>query len=769
MAAESPDPTSKSAVVDDPLMTARVLVARAESLQPLQAEAQSRGMLTARYRLRSGPVFGNLLAAFARDMQEVRRGNADAVRGDLLPQPIRREWSRQLESSAWDAFDELTNLPQMVSGTLGRRWLDTLWRALGLEDRRLLLLCEVERDAGSAAEWRSALAALVDEDGLARSVALVFSDAPAEWRDSVADDRTAEIAAPEGGDVQQEEVYTFVEAALSGDQPAEVDRLGVAPLADALARLLLLPQTRPLTVGIQAPWGWGKSSFVAFVRDALIRRAPRNTEAEEANELAAIDDRLAEHDDDERAGAELAKEIAADRVRRRKLLGRLERRARGDVICVAFNAWRFEGSQQVWAGLARTLTAGIEAAIPRHKRLTARLAYAIRRRQVEFWGGFVAPVTVALLAAAVAVLLGGADAGDKFEGWNGWLDTLVPAASVAFVAWRFFSVVQPVSERVAGYVRGPDHAARMGYQNEVVEDLRFLRRRLKHKPRIVVSVDDLDRCSDESIMETLQAINLVLGASDFFVLLAIDPDMIHRAIARQRGISDDDELAERFAENYLRKIIQLPLHLPERTADQRFSFISQLFSPAAQHAFHARQNGAARPPEGGGDGDRDVQDAARPALAFVATAVVPPRIQVVRAVEDTDDELSALKKFEDFLRDNPRELKRLVNVHRLVKILFQRPDVPPSVEQQRKLVIWLVFCARWPALVDDVLARAAAAGSADEDCIAGLVDAGDDALTRFAAGLEDDRLTRADLAPESTLASAARISQLVRDRPAPWA
>ena len=59
---------------------------------------------------------------------------------------------------------------------------------------------------------------------------------------------------------------------------------------------------------------------------------------------------------------------------------------------------------------------------------------------------------------------------------------------------------------------------------------------LDGEPRVVVVVDDLDRCSDESIMETLQAINLVLGASDFFVVLAIDTDMIHRAIARQRGL-----------------------------------------------------------------------------------------------------------------------------------------------------------------------------------------------------------------------------------------
>ena len=48
-----------------------------------------------------------------------------------------------------------------------------------------------------------------------------------------------------------------------------------------------------------------------------------------------------------------------------------------------------------------------------------------------------------------------------------------------------------------------------------------------------------------------------------------------------------------------------------------------------------------------------------------------------------------------------------MNVHRLVKILLLRPDVPPTVADQRKLVAWLVFCARWPGLVDDVLRCAA--------------------------------------------------------------
>ena len=415
---------------------------------------------------------------------------------------------------------------------------------------------------------------------------IVVSDAPRGWTGP-------EVEAPQGAS-GQEEVFTFVEAALSGDQAAEVDRLGVAPLADGLARLIMLPQTRPLTVGVQAPWGWGKSSFVAFVREALVRHAPTNlVPTAELVHLEALDALLggAVDPNEEGTDAEIAAKRRTEAQERRELLQELERRAYTDVICVSFNAWRYEGSEQVWAGLARAITAAMEGTLSRRARLWSRIVYAYRRRKLEFWVGFVAPVVLAVLVAVLAIALGVADAGDTLSGWAGGIAAvLAPAAAFLLIAWRFLHVIQPVSVQVAGYVQGPDYAAHMGYQNEVIDDLKFLHERVEGEPRVVVCVDDLDRCSDESIMETLQAINLVLGASDFFVVLAIDPDMIYRAIARQRGISDDDEAAEVFAENYLRKIIQLPLVLPGRSAEQRFGFVSQLFSPTAQREFRRRRS-----------------------------------------------------------------------------------------------------------------------------------------------------------------------------------
>jgi len=704
MATEPKTKGAGSGPLDVLYSDAPLVLARAESLQALQALCHAEDdtvptVMTARYRLRRGLVVSNLLGAFEADLQALRSGGK--LLGDLLP--------AYEPSSLWSTL--LTTEP----------WRDALPTHL-----RLILFCELESEPEPDKDW---------EVRLPSNVTLVVSNAPRGWQGP-------EVDAPEGGDPGHDEVFTFVEAALSGDQPADVDRLGVAPLADGLARLLMLPQTRPLTVGVQAPWGWGKSSFVGFVRGALIRRAPSNAASAEVAEVEEIERVLAKAERSEEPDAAIAAERNAQGMRRQELLRLLEERAHRDVISVSFNAWRYEGSEQVWAGLARAITATLEGTLSPWARLRSRIVYSYERRRLQFWLGFVAPVALAFVVAVLAILLGVADAGDELSGWSGaFAGVLAPVAAVVLIAWRFLHVIQPVSTQVAGYVQGPDHAAHMGYQNEVIDDLKFLVSRVAGEPRVVVFVDDLDRCSDESIMETLQAINLVLGASDFFVVLAIDPSMIHRAIARQRGLSDDDDAAEAFAQNYLRKIIQLPLHLPGKDPDQRFGFVSQLFSPAAQREYLADRNGA--------EGEAPEPEAATResgSWTFDPADVAPPRTQLLREVEDTKDELEALHEFQEFLDENPRELKRLVNVHRLVKILLLRPDAPPTRDDQRKLVAWLVYCASRPEFVH--LALRTAAGHP---------------LHENVAKLGDYQFSARDLAPGGTLARAAGISLLISD------
>jgi hypothetical protein len=52
-------------------------------------------------------------------------------------------------------------------------------------------------------------------------------------------------------------------------------------------------------------------------------------------------------------------------------------------------------------------------------------------------------------------------------------------------------------------------------------------------------------------------------------------------------------------------------------------------------------------------------------------------------------------------------MKRLINIHRLIKILVQKADAPLHRDRQKKLVKWLIFCDSWPHLVANALDQAA--------------------------------------------------------------
>lgn len=96
--------------------------------------------------------------------------------------------------------------------------------------------------------------------------------------------------------------------------------------------------------------------------------------------------------------------------------------------------------------------------------------------------------------------------------------------------------------------------------------------------RIILYIDDLDRCPPKRVMEVLQAVHLILAFDLFVVVVAVDARWLGRSLneaynpwtAAQDG-SPPEEPVHRFsAHNYLEKIFQIPFSLPvmERTATE---------------------------------------------------------------------------------------------------------------------------------------------------------------------------------------------------------
>lgn len=139
-----------------------------------------------------------------------------------------------------------------------------------------------------------------------------------------------------------------------------------------------------------------------------------------------------------------------------------------------------------------------------------------------------------------------------------------------------------VTDRVAG----TDYRGRLGVMTRIREDFEQMATLLAEADgddeagdtlpridRIIIYVDDLDRCPPRRVVEMLEAIHLLLAVELFVVVVAVDPRWLLRAVASHYrelldapGASttgqDDDELWQSSPAQYLEKIFQVVLTLP---------------------------------------------------------------------------------------------------------------------------------------------------------------------------------------------------------------
>ncbi len=783
----------------------------APSLKGLQAlchssEQQWNDCYSLRYRIADSMGFGTLVFAFLSDLSELAKSSPELekIYSDFSPKEIEPEIT---DSASWR---DITSLIQdflhtyernlqiiLENGLVDKENIDSMIQIFETDGvletgKRLVVFCEFE-EAAEPTAWDQVLAYLSGRlperfglvlSGLPEGLAFQTDGIAAEEIRFTADDPL--IRRQDEGEAPKTQLYEI--AGLSSDRPAGSDQLGVRHYAQSLAQFILHPDTQPLTVGVHGPWGKGKSSFMGFIEQDLVREvcgsaAPKALSNHDALEQELMQTkaslertqtalRSSEEGDAETLAALRAKATDLQREVRTLSLTRdsawrgLVKRAESGVVCVTFNAWRFQDSEQIWAGLASVIIERFEASLSWLERMRLRWSYLWRARRTEAWRAAI-EVGLAITLALILLLWLGSGAAETLAGMDDTSKVLLYLSSLfgpfLLVAWRLHGVIRPLGQRVLEYAQLPDYREQRGFQHKVLDDIRAvadsLRAFKRAEPKVVIFIDDLDRCSDDKIMEILQAINLVLAESRFFVVMGVDTAMLFRAIqTHYRQAHGSAPEPEAFARRYLRKIIQLSFHLPDAPEAQRTAFIESLFSLAA------RGLGEEKAPPPPSEDATDLPPLPVDLGALRETDPVP-----LEQVTDTPAELQAFKDFADFIEDNARETKRLVNVHRLIKILLQEASEGWSEERQRRLVRWLVFCSSWPGLIDEALADAKARSDAADIFQDGGEPAAwcrhDPRLARFAQEPEQAPVPASALTSDRALYQAAKIAEMVQDSP----
>jgi hypothetical protein len=508
-------------------------------------------------------------------------------------------------------------------------------------------------------------------------------------------------------------------ATISRDYWTTEDELGYDFYADAVVEFVLHPDTKPpLTIGVKAPWGAGKTSLMRMVRKRL-----------DPNPSAPLDFRLPTQRIDHRnvlrrireppdeaprklAPAVESDEPAVDVADRRRLT-------------VWFNAWKYQSSEQVWAGLGDAIISQVTGRMTtaQRERFWASLNFqridrALLRRWIygALFTRLLGPALglVGVLAAGAVVSLVSFEAGALTAGIGA-----LPAIATGTKRYLGF-LGEDVAASAPRLVTEPDYRSQLGFFSAVQRDLERVLGLVATADRpVVVFVDDLDRCSYRTVSDVIEAINVFLAGDipNCMFVIGMEPDLVAAQIevAYQdlfQRLAEETDVGENLGWRFLEKMVQLPLALPTPEPDQLAAYVDSILTKqTAGHPLDEKRvedlhvqllesassveeiHTAARQLTGaGGDGEK---------AALSPEAVRAAELAFSDCLKDDDPKVrELLRRHAVDLSRNPREIKRFVNVFRfysLIQIRRELRGLPgPKYDQIGKLA---VLAVRWPQLL----------------------------------------------------------------------
>ncbi|MDX3192418.1 P-loop NTPase fold protein [Streptomyces sp. MN03-5084-2B] len=190
--------------------------------------------------------------------------------------------------------------------------------------------------------------------------------------------------------------------------------------------------------------------------------------------------------------------------------------------------------------------------------------------------------------------------------------------------------------------------------------------------RIVLYIDDLDRCSPRQVVDVLQAVHLLLAFDLFVVVVGVDPRWLLRSLSSHydRLIEADPHVrADGWhvtPEDYLEKILNIPLVLPRMPAGSLRRLLDDMVEPPALAWLLTPEPEPPAPaPAAASPWDRPVTDLPVEPGSQVAAQLDPAK-PLTRPRPLTEPEIALLARL-DRLVDTPRDAKRLINLYRMLR------------------------------------------------------------------------------------------------------
>jgi hypothetical protein len=283
-----------------------------------------------------------------------------------------------------------------------------------------------------------------------------------------------------------------------------------------------------------------------------------------------------------------------------------------DIHPIWFNAWKYDQEDNLWSALIQTILDQARVSGKWYRRIWVKLkiwrdTFDLRSGSWEIVKGLSSiGLRVVIVGLGLLILFG-------------WSSSEISAfLNQVFSQWfsanpitlTFFqaSVIKTVIGVIAFFTAKPDewlklfdaklgidfsklkrsksYRAYIAFLDEFSEEFKRIIKLTGNGKPLVVIIDDLDRCLPEKAIQVLEAIKLFLDVEGCIFLLAVDRDVVEKAITvKYKDLlavakdtqSKPDQLFTLLGENYFEKIVQLPIALPPISDKQFRDFVTNVY------------------------------------------------------------------------------------------------------------------------------------------------------------------------------------------------
>ncbi|MBT3315782.1 MAG: hypothetical protein HN390_14330 [Anaerolineae bacterium] len=573
---------------------------------------------------------------------------------------------------------------QLRSQRSSENWLGMeqvqLWLQKDPEDEEIyaILLESVEENPRINEPVRILLNDLIDKGALRAESALRYMPSASQQPIDNANDHFP----VDGTDEASTVIDVNIEGLALSDAYSQIDLLGYSDYVEALANFITSPKTKkPITIGIDAAWGGGKTTLMRLLQERL---NPRLKEKGKKSKKGAN-----EH-----------------------------------INTVWFDAWKYDQQEMLWAAMVLEIFDQVREQSNWWQK--TNLFFRLNSKRFDwarFWLSLLKSVAItiflfALGSGAFSILASFLDKswGETLQ-WVEDYSRVLVALGVASLTYTIFKdttglIISPFSLGISQYAKKPDYKEKIGFLNKFTEDFKYVIASITKNGEwpLVVFIDDLDRCSPTKAAEVIEAMNLLLDSEHCVFVLGVDTAMLSRSIqAKYKEIQpffDDIDYPSStgLGRHFLEKIIQIDFRIPRSDSTHISDFISaQIGNEPKKREQPVEQQEAENLIQAKQRTGKTVSEAKqiildeRPDLEReIANA---SKVIEERTFEDNVEVIEAINDMAFYLNNNPRRIKRFINMFRLQALIaYQRRILGDGISFSN-LARWVVISMWWPELI----------------------------------------------------------------------